>query len=120
MKRASAFILMVIYMAFTLSAMGYGHSNAVYIHAVSAASCDDAGDDSSCEAHFDAIGQFKRAPKHPTHPGKIKMPRPAFANVPVIDWLQAFAHDANSFTSFSRTNNLPFSALYLKHRVLLI
>jgi hypothetical protein len=120
MKRASALILMVIYLAFTLSAMGYSHSNAVYMHAVSAASCDDAGDDSSCEAHFDATGQFKKTPKHPTHPGKIKIPRLAFANVPVTGWLQAFAHDASSFTSFSRTNNLPFSALYLKHRALLI
>ena len=87
MKRIAAFILSIVYMAFTLSAMGFSHGNATYTHAVSnvAGECDDLKEGSSCTAHFDATGQFKKAPKHHAPSGKIKIPRPGLINISITD-----------------------------------
>lgn len=121
MKRFAAFILSIVYMAFTLSAMGYSHCNAVYTHAVAtiAAVCDN-DENASCAAHFEATAQFKKAPKHHAPSGKIKIPRPGLVNISIARLQLNHADIASIYPNatelgYSRLNNL-----YLKNRVLRI
>jgi len=122
MKRASAFILMVIYMAFTLSAMGYSHGNAVHSLAVShaAAVCNDTDQQSSCEIHFEPTGEFKKAPKHHGSTGKVKVPRPGIVNISVAGWQFPDHHHFKPGINASAKWNHLSTALYIKNRVLLI
>lgn len=122
MKRTAAFILMIVYMAFTLSAMGYSHGNVVHSLAVSHASaiCNDIDDLSSCDIHFEPTGQFKKAPKHHSASGKVKVPRPGIANISIAGWqfpnLDSFRQGI--FPS-AKWNHLAID-LHIKNRVLLI
>jgi hypothetical protein len=108
-------------MAFTLSAMGYSHSNAVYTHAVSTIAdvCDN-DENAECTAHFEATGQFKKAPKHHAPSGKIKIPRPGLVNISVAD-LQLDPSDiAIVYPNATEIWNSNLNNLYLKNRVLRI
>jgi hypothetical protein len=121
MKRFAAFILSIVYMAFTLSAMGYSHGNAVYTHAVS--TVDDGCSDeaaSTCTAHFDATGQFKKAPKHPAPSGKIKIPRPGFVNITIADRQLNASAISTTYPNATEIRNSNLNDLYLKNRMLLI
>lgn len=121
MKRSAAFILMIVYMAFTLSAMGYSHANVVHSTGVAHASaiCTDAGQQSSCDIHFEPTGEFKKAPKHHSASGKIKVPRPA-ANISIASWQSPGLDNAKpGIYTFANWNHLSTN-LHIKNRVLLI
>lgn len=109
-------------MAFTLSAMGYSHGNDVYTHAVSSteADCDNAAEESTCEAHFDATGQFKKAPKHHAPSGKIKIPRPGSINISYAHWQFNNLRNEKNYSYSPYNWTIASSALYLQNCVLLI
>ena len=122
MKRTAAFILMIVYMAFTLSSLGYSHGNVVHSLAVSHASaiCIDSDQQSSCDIHFEPTGEFKKAPKHHSSSGKVKVPRPGAVNISVASW--QFSSPVNikpGINASAKWNHLA-TALYIKNRVLLI
>lgn len=122
MKRFAAFILSIVYMAFTLSAMGYSHGNAIYTHAVSdaAAECSDNSEDSTCNSHFDATGQFKKAPKHPAPAGKIKIPRPGFIDITLTDKQFSASDISPRYSQSSDIWKFNCNDLYLINRVIRI
>jgi hypothetical protein len=122
MKRTAALLLMIVYMAFTLSAMGYSHGNVMHSLAVShaAAVCNDTDQQSSCDIHFEPTGEFKKAPKHHSSSGKVKVPRPGAVIIAVASW-QFPDHDniKPGINASAKWNHLS-TAIYLKNRVLLI
>jgi hypothetical protein len=122
MKRTAAFILMIVYMAFTLSAMGYSHGNVVHSLAVSHASaiCNDTGQQPSCDIHFEPTGEFKKAPKHYSSSGKVKVPRPGAVNIAVASWQFPDHYNFKQGKSASAKWNPLSTSLYIKNRVLLI
>ena len=122
MKRIAALILSIVYMAFTFSAIGYSHSNAVFTHAVSDASaeCHDVTDDNSCTAHYEATGEFKKAPKHQASSGKIKVPRASFITISLADRQFGDIDNARSHSYIPQLKISNFTDLYLRNRVLLI
>lgn len=122
MKRTAAFILMIVYMAFTLSATGYSHGNVVHSLAVAhaAAVCNDTDQQSSCDIHFEPTGKFKKAPKHHSPSGKVKVPRPGAVNISVASWqFPNFDNFKRSIFSSAKWNHLS-TDLHIKYRVLLI
>ena len=120
MKRFAALILSIVYMAFTLSAMGYSHGNAVYTHSVSNVDDGCEGEENACTAHFDATGQFKKAPKHHAPSGKIKIPRPGFINITFADRQLNGSDISNVYPNATEIWKSNLNDLYLKNRALRI
>lgn len=122
MKRTAAFLMMIVYMAFTLSAMGYSHGNVVHSLAVSHATaiCNDTGQQSSCDIHFEPTGQFKKAPKHHSVSGKVKVPRPAVVNISIAGWQYPHFYNLQAGIFSSAKRNHLSTDLHIKNRVLLI
>jgi hypothetical protein len=120
MRRIAAFILGIVYMAFTFSAMGYSHGNAVHQHAISVGDGCDNESEASCTAHYEKTAHFKKAPKHHAPSGKVKVPRPGNIHITIADRQVNETIISASYPNAIDIGKINSNNLYLKNRVLLI
>lgn len=123
MKKLSAFILSVIYLAFTVGVAGdtpWSEADAFSNVTTYVVSGDNNNDDSDFIAAEDGVQSIKVNSHHTPAPGKIKMPRAGVVNSRFVSYCPISVGNYTSKHFTRSTDTGPPANLYIRYCVLLI